>query len=1381
MAAEGQQAYQKLIDAGYSAQDAGAWRDQQTQKLRAGGFDEKAVADYWGEGEANTSPMDNLIKNNHAANWSPEMAHTADPNSWSENLAAGFDMSVSSLALRGAPKTIAPEQSGFTAKLMQGLGQFTGDLPATIAGLVGGAAGGATVTSETGPGAIGGGLVGGGFGSAALPEAIRQTYMDQYQNGGYKSFSDTMSRAAHIAYNTMKQGAIGAVSSVVGGIAGAKVLSATGSQAIATASELTGYATTATTANAALEGKVPDASDFVSGLVLMAGFHTAHALYSRVGAQGRLVPTADGEKIVKNMQDIYARTGVPPWEQAQRAASDPVYRQDIMSRDASGNAISHNFKADGPQEPEPYKPRNTNAHAIQDEHDAEVSHIASEAFERFGQKPEEQLDIVRHLERSGDSAVSPTGAVGRYQIEPGTAIQYGFDPARLKDPVYNERVAKTILADLAKRYKKADGSTDIEAVLIAYNAGPGRANVFRANGRQIAKLPLETQRYLEHADRLGALDGSGGGKEPPPPGNEPGATEPPDGGKPNPFDLNEEMLTSKINDSISNPPKASLFDKAKTALNRAKFDAVSELAPFERLDKTLGTTPDEMGVADQFRQVYGSVGRAYHMLEYGTVDPVTFEKTGNDALIPAYKAAAEKGSLDEFKAYRQALRTLELARTGRKSIVDQDVAQALVQKLGRKYAPEVETIRRVNDAKVDYYQQSGMLNAEGAAALKANNRDWYPQIPEKEGVVAAKRGSRFGPRQVIKKAEGHGNLVLDPATQEIKSFYSMAAVADKNRAVVGLVNALSKGEMGELGIRMLPDKTTKPEIFDKDGNLIPDALDNTGPLKLGDKEFSYFENGMRKVGTADDPQLAEAIRGISPIKPEATLSTLRWFAALKRSGITDMPDFMARAMAKDAVGAAILSKWGGVPFANSIRGLFHLSKADPVFQEFVRNGGFGAALSDMDANYVARDLHRLNAETGMLDQVVNRVAHPLETAQLLMQRMDMATRIGIYKRAQDAGLPNFKAGVEARKGTLDFQEKAAGQLTNAFAGMTPFYRPSILGLKQMYEAFTQRPVATAAKSALYIAAPTAILYAINYMQDQDLPENEKFANLPRWQKDTMFILPSINGVRLRLPMPPILGTLVGGMTNRVLDHFAKSDPRAFKDWAGTALAQLLPPVLPAAVAPIAEHMANYNSFSGHALVPSSLEDSSNYMQYTPSTSETSKQLARLLGPPNMNLANVSPIVVDNYVREWTGAMGMTALKVVGGFMQDKGKPTELADNPFIGSFIVRNGESAAAPITDFYDAMDTVTAAHRDLALAIKQQDMSLIQYNAGQVQAFLNMGNIRQALTAQRGAIDAITANKDMTKDEKRQQIDSIYSGMIQTAKLGLQVIDTVNNVQDQ
>jgi hypothetical protein len=111
------------------------------------------------------------------------------------------------------------------------------------------------------------------------------------------------------------------------------------------------------------------------------------------------------------------------------------------------------------------------------------------------------LGIFKALEgspdRNGQPQVSPTGAVGAFQIEPGTAKQYGADPAKLSDPAYNKQVAGTILTDLSHRY-----NGDMQAMAVAYNAGPGTADRWIRDGRNMADLPNETQKYLAHLSNI---------------------------------------------------------------------------------------------------------------------------------------------------------------------------------------------------------------------------------------------------------------------------------------------------------------------------------------------------------------------------------------------------------------------------------------------------------------------------------------------------------------------------------------------------------------------------------------------------------------------------------------------------------------------------------------------------------------------------------------------------------------------------------------------------------------------------------------------------------------------------------------------------------------
>ncbi|MEE4236976.1 MAG: transglycosylase SLT domain-containing protein, partial [Anderseniella sp.] len=93
--------------------------------------------------------------------------------------------------------------------------------------------------------------------------------------------------------------------------------------------------------------------------------------------------------------------------------------------------------------------------------------------------------------RGRHDAVSPVGARGLMQVMPATAKSPGFGIAPLRDdsPEENMRFGTEYLAAMLERY---DG--DVQLALIAYNAGPGTADKYRAG--TLKSLPKETQDYV---------------------------------------------------------------------------------------------------------------------------------------------------------------------------------------------------------------------------------------------------------------------------------------------------------------------------------------------------------------------------------------------------------------------------------------------------------------------------------------------------------------------------------------------------------------------------------------------------------------------------------------------------------------------------------------------------------------------------------------------------------------------------------------------------------------------------------------------------------------------------------------------------------------------
>lgn len=109
---------------------------------------------------------------------------------------------------------------------------------------------------------------------------------------------------------------------------------------------------------------------------------------------------------------------------------------------------------------------------------------------------------------AGDpNAVSKKGAIGLMQVTPGAAITVAeklgdkaflaLSPEQqieaLKDPATNEKFGTAYLELQLRKY-----GGDVEATLIAYNAGPGNADKWLAAGRDYAALPKrsETEPYV---------------------------------------------------------------------------------------------------------------------------------------------------------------------------------------------------------------------------------------------------------------------------------------------------------------------------------------------------------------------------------------------------------------------------------------------------------------------------------------------------------------------------------------------------------------------------------------------------------------------------------------------------------------------------------------------------------------------------------------------------------------------------------------------------------------------------------------------------------------------------------------------------------------------
>jgi hypothetical protein len=164
-------------------------------------------------------------------------------------LQAGWDTSV--LGLMKNQRLNEFEAVTTTEKLLQGITQLAGDLPAMVAGGMIGAAS-APPSPATPVFAFGGAF--------ALPAGIRQTYMDKLKKGEVSNFEDFTDRLGNAVRETVK-------GEIVGGLTGiANVAAPIGWKA---ASEIA----TMTAAGSLINGEIPSVEDFFLATVTIGGLH----------------------------------------------------------------------------------------------------------------------------------------------------------------------------------------------------------------------------------------------------------------------------------------------------------------------------------------------------------------------------------------------------------------------------------------------------------------------------------------------------------------------------------------------------------------------------------------------------------------------------------------------------------------------------------------------------------------------------------------------------------------------------------------------------------------------------------------------------------------------------------------------------------------------------------------------------------------------------------------------------------------------------------------------------------------------------------------------------------------------------------------------------
>lgn len=891
---------------------ADQWKTEQSATmLRSGKFTGQDIDAWWGDDRpAHTAAAPTGIPQPHVA------------SNFLEAMSAGWDMSVTGLTAnlnarnlsvamdhgdRPMVNTVLPEDQPLWMKIGAGIGQGGGDLPFSFASAVAAPkAGGATGTGA----AMGGG-----------PEALRQLLITAYNfhptSGAspIQSFQDFASAYTDHLHQVAVATASGGLGGKAGGLVSDGVMAMGGNKIVSTLAGATTMATTATAVAGTMDQHMPDAKDFTSAAIMALGFEAAGHMQG-----GRVNLTEAGQRVASNLQKIYVRTGILPQDALNVSRTSPTLRQEILAQDVNGDPVAPRLAMTRPPEPP---------------HFERPPARPDEATPAFGRRPNEQLPqephppttantvdqaagLLTQLEGSGDRSVSPKGAIGKFQIMPGTARQYWsrvfpgeeFDSNRLFDPKVNAALGHAIITDLFRQYHG-----NMDAMAIAYNAGPGRANTYMTKGagtrlkaipdrtarggiryeaepsaRDEAWLPLETQHYLANGRRRSGGEMPGEGGDAGHNGNAawdsnayPGSAF---GRRPNTelealqaeeattgrgldqgaADLSSastwrgaevDDLVAELNSNIGEPPKPPGF---QWTVDRTA-DQLFELSPARRIDNDLiqqGLLDrrHEMGAEDMLRQTYSADDVAATFIKYGVVKlnaDGSREVGGPSFNQAAHELRADGGDPDGFRAWLNASRALPKEQAGKTTGFNPFASAELLANKGAQamFSRATETWTGVTDGFLDFMRDSGMYHQDQIDAMRAEGT--YATWRRLKGDTPSLTGGRRpgSSPRGFYKFEGSDGKVADPIAATMDNMRVGIGMALRNQARLWFVDRALADPRFAAVVGFKTERSADPNM-DVVDNALKEAGFNEDQLENARQAYGNLINQRLDADLADN-------------------------------------------------------------------------------------------------------------------------------------------------------------------------------------------------------------------------------------------------------------------------------------------------------------------------------------------------------------------------------------------------------------------------------------------------------------------------------------------------------------------------------------------------
>ncbi len=662
--------------------------------------------------------------------------------------------------------------------------------------------------------------------------------------------------------------------------------------------------------------------------------------------------------------------------------------------------------------------------------------------------------------------------------------------------------------------------------------------------------------------------------------------------------------------------------------------------------------------------------------------------------------------LDDALLYFVGRSSRELMNQGREHLFTKGEVDAMLKLRRPEFDQAFKEYQAWNSAVLDFAEAHGVINPEARALWQRTEYMPFHRVGSPEGGFKGKPGDWTG----IKALTGGTENLRDILSNMVSNAAMLIDKSVKNEARQKVSDLADKSHGGgKFMIKIPPEsrpvKVQKAAVIDamlksmgidksnpaaaavekrirKMFNTAPGMIDvlqtNTPPA--GGNVVAVLREGKPTWYEVGDPLLLRSLEAIDrPVAPWV----VKWLGLPKRIGqatITLTPDFMIANIARDTIMGSIMSRAGFRPVMDSLQGMRLRLKNDPLYQEYIANGGGLSSIYLEEGKFKAK-LEKFYQDRGInYRTVLDAPDKLLGFIETLGDAFEMSTRLGEYKRAIDRGEHPRHAAYLGRDVSTDFAMRGDSKALGFMYDTVMFLRPALISWDRLARGLAHDPNkgAIATKAGL-LALSSAALYLLNR-------EDPRYQDLPDWDRDANWHF-FIGDQHFRYPKIWEIGAL-SSAAERTAEKIIEGDPQGLgKDFARILGATFSLNFMPQIVAPLAEQATNRNSFTKAPLETPGMKNVQPFMRAKPTTSETLKAA----GMATRNLPEalqVNPVRAEALLRGYFNTWALYGLGLSDrAFFGDKLPEARTDQLPVLRRFYSQDPAQHTKYETMFYDML----------------------------------------------------------------------------------------------